>query len=92
MSKFFICFLFSFFSFSIFAQNTITIKGKIIDENSKLPIESATVYISTVKDSTVIDYTITDKNGAFKMDTKKINKPFFLKISYLGYQIGRAHV
>ena len=86
MSKVFICFLFSFFSFSIFAQNTITIKGKIIDENSKLSIESATVYISTVKDSTVIDYTITDKNGAFKMDTKKINKPFFLKISYLGYQ------
>ncbi|MCK8141986.1 outer membrane beta-barrel protein [Flavobacterium sp. I-SCBP12n] len=72
---------------SSFAQNsTITLKGKILDNNTKVPIEAATVFLTSVKDSAVIDYTISDKNGFFKMDIKKINKPFFLKISYMGYE------
>ena len=80
-------FLFSlFFSVSLFAQKTIVVNGKLLDKNSGSPIESATVYLSSAKDSTVIDYTISDKNGIFKLETKKITQPFFLKISYLGYQ------
>ena len=71
---------------SSFAQNSVTITGKIIDENSKLPLGSATVYITSVKDSTVIDYTISDKNGSFTIDTRKIQKPVFLNVSYIGYQ------
>ena len=71
-------FILSFFlSIAAFAQNNITIKGKILDKSTQVPIEAATVFLTTVKDSTVIDYTISDKNGFFKMDTKKINKPFF---------------
>ena len=73
-------------SFSAYSQNSITLKGKIIDQKSQLALESATVYLSTVKDSTLVDYTITDKNGFFKLITKKISKPTSLKISYLGYQ------
>ena len=73
-------------SFSAYSQNSITLKGKIIDQKSQLALESATVYLSTVKDSTLVDYTITDKNGFFKIITKKISKPTSLKISYLGYQ------
>ena len=73
-------------SLSAFSQNTITLKGKLIDQKSQLALESATVYLSTVKDSSVVDYTITDKNGFFKIITKKISKPIFLKISYIGYQ------
>ena len=69
-----------------FAQKTISLKGKILDEKTKLPIESATVYISSVKDSTVVDYTITNKLGYFDFKTKKINQPVFLKISYVSYQ------
>lgn len=75
-----------FFGFYSFAQVNITIKGKILDKKTQVPLESATVYLTSVKDSTVIDYTISDKNGFFKLDTKKITKPVFLKISYLGYQ------
>lgn len=79
--------LFTFFlSFSLFAQGNITIKGRILDQNTQVPLEAATVFLSSVKDSTVIDYTISDKNGFFKIDTKKITKPFFLKISLMGYQ------
>lgn len=75
-----------FFSHSLMAQNKIIVTGKLLDKTTQIPIESATVYLSNSKDSTVIDYTISDKNGVFKLDTKKITKPFFLKISYLGYQ------
>lgn len=71
--------------FSSFSQ-TVTIKGKIIDKSSQLPLESATVYISSVKDSTIIDYTISDKKGAFSLSTKKIKQPVYLKISFMGYQ------
>jgi len=75
-----------FFSYSLFAQKNIAVRGKLLDKKTQLPIESATVYLSTIKDSTVIDYTISDKNGIFKFESKKITKPFFLKISYMGYQ------
>lgn len=73
------------FSFS-FGQNTISLKGKIIDESTKLPIESATVYISKAKDSSVVDYTITDKFGKFDFKIKKITTPVYLKISYVTYE------
>ncbi|PWA03962.1 outer membrane beta-barrel protein [Flavobacterium psychrotolerans] len=86
MPKSYSLLVFLFLSFSAFAQSTITVKGKILDKNTQVPLESATVYLSSVKDSAVIDYTITDKNGFFKMNTKKISTPVFLKISYIGYQ------
>ncbi|UQD54997.1 outer membrane beta-barrel protein [Flavobacterium sp. K5-23] len=92
MSKVFFFLFFFSLCFSSFAQNNITIKGKILEENTQIPLESATVYLSSVKDSTVIDYTISDKNGFFKFDTKKITTPFFLKISYMGYQTFKKEV
>ena len=76
---------FLFFTFS-FGQNTITLKGKVIDDATKLPIESATVYLSSVKDSSVVDYTITDKFGKFNFKIKKIDKPVYLKISFISYE------
>ncbi|MEI7509525.1 MAG: carboxypeptidase-like regulatory domain-containing protein [Flavobacterium sp.] len=69
-----------------FSQSTLSLKGKIIDENTKMPIETATIYVTSVKDSTVLEYTITDKIGKFDLKIKKINTPVFLKISYTGYQ------
>jgi hypothetical protein len=86
MVKIYSFLFFLFLSFSSFAQSNITIKGKILDKNTQVPLEAATVYLSSVKDSAIIDYTISDKNGFFKMDVKKIINPVFLKISYTGYQ------
>jgi hypothetical protein len=71
MEKFYGLFFLVFFSYSLLAQNNIVVSGKLLDKKSQLPIESATVYLSTIKDSTVIDYTISDKNGVFKLETKK---------------------
>ena len=73
------------FSVAAFSQNSITVKGKIIDKNSKLPIESATVYFTAVKDSTIINYSITDKKGNFSFVMNKISRPLFFKISSVGF-------
>jgi hypothetical protein len=75
-------FLFSAIGFS---QNTISLKGKIIDKNTSIPLESATIYLKSVKDSTLIDYTISDKNGNFTFKTKKMDNAIYFKISYIGY-------
>jgi len=68
----------------IFSQK-IEIKGKVIDIDKK-PIESATVYLSTKKDSTLVDYTITDPKGLFTLPLKKIDEPTFMTISLFGYE------
>ncbi len=84
MKRLIFCLSLLFFCLISQAQN-ITIRGKILEKSTNLPMESATVYLTTLKDSTIIDYTISDKKGAFSLSTKKIKQPVFLKISYIGY-------
>ena len=84
LKKFLLYFVF-ILPFFISAQNTITIKGKITDSNTDASLESATVYVKTVKDSSVVDYTISSSNGNFQMKLKKSDLPHILKISYNGF-------
>jgi len=86
MSKLYYSFILLFCFYFSNGQNTATISGTVLDINTQLPLESATVYVSNVKDSTVIEFTNTNKSGVFKMVTKKTDKPVFLKVSYMGYQ------
>lgn len=79
------CFALFLFSILSFGQSTISLKGKIIDKNTSVPLESATIYLKSIKDSTVVDYTISDKNGNFEIKTKKNENPIYFKISYIGY-------
>lgn len=85
MPKFTLVFVFLFFFSASFSQNSVTLKGKITHSELKLPVESATVYLSKSKDSTLIDYTITDKSGQFELKVRKTAEPTFLKISSLGF-------
>lgn len=64
-------------------SQSITLKGKLSDSYDT-PLEAATVYLTSVKDSSVVDYTISDKNGAWSIKTRKITQPVYLKISYMG--------
>ncbi len=68
-----------------YAQNSVKITGKILDESLKLPLESATVYFTKVSDSTVVDYTISDHNGNFELKIRKLDYPLLLKVSYNGF-------
>ena len=86
MPKTFYLFCALFFSSFLFSQNTFTIKGKVVDPTTKLPIESATVYLTSVKDSSVVDYTITNRMGNFAIKVKKSDKALNLKVSFISYQ------
>ena len=86
MSKIYSFLFLLLFFYSANAQNDIVIKGTVYDINTQVPLELATVYFSNVKDSTVIEYATTDKNGAFKINTKKYDKPVFIKVNFMGYQ------
>ncbi|MEN2487938.1 outer membrane beta-barrel protein [Flavobacterium sp. B11] len=86
MTRIYSLLLFLAFAYSANAQNNIVIKGTVVDINSQLPLELATVYFTAVKDSTIIEYATTDKNGNFIINTKKYDKPVFLKVNYTGYQ------
>jgi hypothetical protein len=86
MLKFYSFLLFLLLCFSANAQEELILKGTVLDVTTQIPLESATVYFSTVKDSVVLEYATTDKNGLFKIMTKKFDKPVFLKVSYMGFQ------
>jgi hypothetical protein len=72
-----------FFCTISYSQNII-LKGSIQDSEG-IPLESATVYLSSVKDSSVVDYTISNKNGSWELKTRKITQPVFLKVSFVSY-------
>lgn len=78
------------FATTAFGQN-ITLKGKITDDQN-FPLESATVYLTSVQDSTIIDYTITGKSGNWELKTRKLTKPVFLKVSYIGLADHRQEI
>lgn len=78
MQKLLRLFLIFFFSICGFAQNNISLSYTFLDTNTQHPIESATVFFY-VEDSTIIYYTSTDKNGLFKILTRKNDAPIILK-------------
>jgi hypothetical protein len=85
MRNYFLILITLLFSSLAFSQNTLKITGKIIDESLKLPLESATVYFTKAADSTVVDYTISDRNGNFEFKIRKLDYPLVLKVSYNGF-------
>jgi hypothetical protein len=83
MFKHFLNLLFLFAATVSFSQS-LSLKGKVTDPEN-VPLESATVYLTSAKDSTVVDYTITNRNGNWEIKTRKTDQPMFLKISFVGF-------
>ncbi|MBJ7882362.1 outer membrane beta-barrel protein [Gelidibacter salicanalis] len=70
-----------------YSQSTpFKISGKLISEEDQSPLESATIYLETLKDSTLITYTISDKNGEFVLDNTTYEDSLNLTISYIGFE------
>ncbi len=71
---------------TIYSQNkSFEITGQIVAEETGLPLESATVYLERERDSTLNTYTISDKNGNFKLSGKTFEEELSLFVSYIGY-------
>ncbi len=82
-----ILFLIVLCSSPIFSQSiSYEISGTLISKSDQKALESATVYLEKVKDSSLVTYTITDKNGKFKLEGKTKQKQYRLNISFIGYR------
>ncbi|MBN2868486.1 MAG: hypothetical protein JXK08_07435, partial [Flavobacteriaceae bacterium] len=60
--------LYSSFSFS--QSKDFKISGKIVAEEDNMPLEAATVYLERERDSSLVTYTISDKDGSFQLEDK----------------------
>jgi outer membrane receptor protein involved in Fe transport len=59
------------------------LKGKVVDKESSSPLESATVQIMKMRDSSMVTGAETDKKGEFNLEVPYGN--YKLKISYISY-------
>ena len=76
-----------FFSTLLFSQQkSFKIQGSLVAADTKTPLESATVYLQRVKDSSLVTYTISDKDGKFSLEDKTYDNFLNLFISYVGYK------
>jgi outer membrane receptor protein involved in Fe transport len=81
MKKFYLAILFALASFASFAQKA-TIKGQVTDAASALP--SSTVMILSVKDSSLVNFGVTDAKGIFEI--KNVNKgEYLIKVTFVGF-------
>ncbi|SDH97632.1 outer membrane beta-barrel protein [Winogradskyella thalassocola] len=76
--------LFALQSFS--QEKSFEIIGTLKAEDTEQPLESATVYLERVKDSSVVAYTISDKDGKFKIENSTYDKDLNFYVSYVGYR------
>lgn len=77
-------FLFFLLSISQFFTQTINLQGKITNPQHQA-LENATVYLLKVKDSSIIGYTSSGKEGGFKLKINKTEEASFLKIDIEKY-------
>lgn len=70
-----------------FAQTkSFQISGIVFSETENIPLESATVYLQREKDSALITYAISGRDGKFLLEGKTTDPYVNLYISYVGYQ------
>lgn len=86
MKKLLVC-LTCLMSVLAFSQSKpFKVSGKLVDEEDQSPLESATVYLERVKDSSLITYTISNKNGEFVLEEETTDQKANLYVSYVGYK------
>ncbi len=81
----YLVFISLFFSFNSYGQEFL-VKGKIVDAATGSPIEAATIYAETLKDSTLITYTISNAQGIFALEGKTAYKKARLAFSSNGFK------
>ena len=79
----FICFIVFIFSLTVVHAQTISISGKLIDEN-KQPAIGASILLLNASDSSLIKGTIADIDGKFKLENVQ-SVSYLIKFLTLGY-------
>lgn len=81
--------LFIFGANNVFAQGQaqkVSVSGQVIDANSEESLPFVNVTLLSVKDSTLIDGTVTDEKGNFSIKGVKANGSFIMRLSFIGYK------
>ena len=85
--KYYLTGLLLFITSFFYSQNqSFTLSGTVISADGQQPLESATIYLERIKDSTLLTYTISNQKGTFEIQEKTTDKNLRLNISYIGYQ------
>tara|TARA_R110002020_G_scaffold475959_1_gene714954 strand:- start:31097 stop:33874 length:2778 start_codon:yes stop_codon:yes gene_type:complete len=74
-----------FFCFQSNAQEFL-IKGRVVDMADQKPLEATTIYAESVKDSSLITYTISRQDGRFELEGNTALKEVNLFFSFNGYR------
>ncbi len=74
------------FVFAFAKAQTFSVKGTLKDKTTQEPLEAATVFVETTKDTTLITYTITNAKGIFELEGRTPVKEVALNISFVGYE------
>jgi outer membrane receptor protein involved in Fe transport len=69
---------------TIFAQNSVTITGKVVEKNNQQPIEFATVMIANKTTQAVITGETTDLDGNFLLQSKE--REFYIEVTFIGFE------
>ena len=85
MKKLILVFAFLFAIHSFSQEKPFEIIGTLKAEDTGNPLESATIYLERIKDSSVVTYTISDKEGKFKIESSTYDKSLNFYVSYVGY-------
>jgi hypothetical protein len=83
-----ILFLLSILLAAVSTQGQVSsgkIQGTVKDSTSNIGLELATISIFA-KDSTLINYQLSDKNGEFSIAKLPVNRELRLDVSYVGYK------
>ncbi|MRI02576.1 outer membrane beta-barrel protein [Kriegella sp. EG-1] len=86
MKKMLPAFLVGILCLSISYSQEFRITGTVVDELSKEPLEATTIYAESVKDSSLVAYTISDATGFFELEDRSSLKEMNLFFSYNGYK------
>ena len=92
MRKFIFVFALLSCVFSFAQSKNFKITGKIVSEDDEKPLEAATVYLEKAKDSTLVAYTITNKDGVFLLEDNTFESNLNLLVSYVGYKTYKQKV
>lgn len=62
------------------------ISGTLQDSITKEPLEASTVFLETIKDSTLVGYSISDEDGKFHIEGEANVEALNMYISFMGYK------
>lgn len=69
-------------------ENSCAVYGTVIDKKTRAPIEYANIVVLRTKDSTMINGTISDKKGKFRVEKLPYGQ-LYVRVNFIGYSANR---